>query len=87
MLSIGKKDHIIITKTVNLPKRVKNVNIIEKQTRLLLLYFISNYKKYKMRSVQMQIYQVNIRNFVTRLLHFIKWYSTGICIEKRGGSP
>ena len=65
MLSIGKKDHIIITKTVNLPKRVKNVNIIEKQTRLLLLYFISNYKKYKMRSVQMQIYQVNIRNIVT----------------------
>ena len=78
MLSIGKKDHIIITKTVNLPKRVKNVNIIEKQTRLLLLYFISNYKKYKMRSVQMQIYQVNIRNIVTWLLHFIKWYSTGI---------
>ena len=78
MLSIGKKDHIIITKTVNLPKRVKNVNIIEKQTRLLLLYFISNYKKYKMRSVQMQIYQVNIRNIVTWLLHFIKWYNTGI---------
>ena len=36
-----------------------------------------------MRSVQMQIYQVNIRNFVTRLLHFIKWYSTLVQVYRR----